>query len=217
MGFKNRINALLKSQFNYWVTLAEDPEKMMNQAVQEMEDGLKKERARLAAIKFRVNERDRLLQRICKQISFWQGRAEEFIRDNMDENARDALRKRRILDEEERKLKTKREEDELKLKEMETFLSELESRVQMAKAKRNVLIKDIRLRKGVSEAKREVEECRAIDFEEPFSLLRKMEERLEEEREFNYLKHGKEKEILEKEEKLIDEEIHKIRKAIREK
>ena len=217
MGFKNRISILLKSRFNYWVTQAEEPEKIINHAVEEMEDGLDKARAKLATLKFRVDGEKRFLQRIGEQISYWQGRTEELLKEDMEENAKEAVRRKRILEEEERKLKIKHAEDEVKLKEMRTALKELENRVQMAKGKRNILIKDIRLRKGIGEGTKEVEEHRGIDFEEPFSLLRKMEERVEEETEFTYSRQLKEKEALEKEERLINEEIQTIKKAIKEK
>ena len=214
MGFKNRISILLKSQFNYWVTQAEEPEKIINHAVEEMEDGLDKARAKLSVLKFRVDARKRFLQRIGGQISYWQKRAEELLKEDMEENAKEAVRRKRILEEEERKLKIKHVEDEVKLKEMETALKELENRVQMAKAKRNILIKDIRLRKGLGEDTKEVEEYRGIDFEEPFSLLRKMEERVEEETEFAYSRQVKEKEALEKEERLISEEVEMLKRNI---
>lgn len=214
MGFKNRINVLLKSQFNYWVTQAEDPEKIINHSVEEMEEGLDKARSKLATLKFRVDGEKRFLQRIGGQISYWQKRAEELLKEDMEENAKEAVRRKRILEEEERKLKIKHVEDEVKLKEMETALKELENRVQIAKAKSNILIKDIRLRKGIGEGTKEVEEHRGIDFEEPFSLLRKMEERVEEEAGFIYLKQDKEKEALEKEERLISEEVEMLKRNI---
>jgi len=214
MGFKNRISILLKSQFNYWVTQAEEPEKIINHAVEEMEDGLDKARAKLSVLKFRVDAGKRFLQRNGGQISYWQKRAEELLKEDMEENAKEAVRRKRILEEEERKLKIKHVEDEVKLKEMETALKELENRVQMAKAKRNILIKDIRLRKGLGEDTKEVEKHRGIDFEEPFSLLRKMEERVEEETEFTYSRQVKEKEALEKEERLISEEVEMLKRNI---
>ena len=214
MGFKSRINVLLKSQFNYWVTQAEDPEKIINHSVEEMEEGVNKARAKLATLKFRVDGEKRFLQRIGGQISYWQERAKELLKEDMEENAKEAVRRKRILEEEERKLKIKHAEDEVKLKEMQTALKELENRVQMAKAKRNILIKDIRLRKGIGEGTKEVEEHREIDFDEPFSLLRKMEERVEEETEFTYSWQVKEKEALEKEERLINEEVEMLRRNI---
>jgi len=212
MGFKNRINVLLKSQFNYWVTQAEDPEKIINHSVEEMEEGLDRARAKLATLKFRVDGERRFLQRIGEQISYLQGRTEELLKEDMEENAKEAVRRKRILEEEERKLKIKHAEDEVKLKEMQAALKELENRVQMAKAKRNILIKDIRLRKGIGEGTKE--EHMGIDFEEPFSLLRKMEERVEEDTEFTYSRQLKEKEALEKEERLINEEVEMLKRNI---
>lgn len=215
MGFKKRIGILLKSQFNHWVTQAEDPEKIINQAVEEMEEGLSKARARHVALKFRFNERGRLLQRINDQVSYWQKSAEEFLKSDMDENAKDSLRKRRALQEEERKQKVSLAKDEEKLKEMEDALKELGNRVQMVKAKRNLLVKDIRLRRGVTEKIKVVEADNEIGCEEPFFIMRKMEERIEEESEFACLKQEKEKEAWEREEKLINEEVEMLKRSIK--
>ena len=45
MGLKKRVGLIMKSQLSDWVSRAEDPEKILNQAVEEMEEGL--ERARV--------------------------------------------------------------------------------------------------------------------------------------------------------------------------
>ena len=142
-------------------------------------------------------------------------RAEEFLKDGMEENAKDAVRRRRILQEEERRLKIRLAEDEVKLKEIESALKELENRVQTAKAKRNILIKNIRLGKGIKKHKDGRIEGKGVDVEQPFSIFRKMEERIEEEVEFTYLRRDKEEEVWEKEEKLISEEIELLKRNIR--
>jgi hypothetical protein len=86
----------------------------------------------------------------------------------------------------------------------------------MAKAKRNILIRNIRLRKGIREGTGKMaEETRGIDLKEPFSIFHKMEERVEEGTEFMYLKQDKEKEAREKEDRLINEEIEILRKTIK--
>jgi phage shock protein A len=215
MGFGKRIGVLLKSQLNHWVTRAEDPEKIINQAVEEMEEALERARTRHAALKFRSNGRARLLKRIRDQVSYWQKSAEEFIKKDMEENARDSLRKKRALEEEERKLNISRARDEEKLKEMGDALKVLEDRVQMVKAKRNVLIKDIRLRRGMSEKTKVVEAVDEVGFEEPFSIMRKMEERIEEEGELTFIREEKEEEAREREEKLINEEIEALKRNIK--
>lgn len=215
MGLKNRIRVLLKSQFNYWLKQAEDPEKILDQAVEEMEEGLDRAKGKLAVLRFRIDEEKRLIQKIGEQISYWRKRAEEFLKDGMEENTKDAVRRRRILQEEERKLKIRHAEDEIKLKEMEATLKELENRVQMAKAKRNILIKNIRLGKGIRKHKGGKIDSGEVEVEQPFSIFRKMEERIEEEVEFTYLRQDKEKETWEKEEKLINEEVELLKKNIR--
>ncbi|HEX3034003.1 MAG TPA: PspA/IM30 family protein [Thermodesulfobacteriota bacterium] len=215
MGLKNRIGVLLKSQFNYWLKQAEDPEKILDQAVEEMEEGLDRAKGKLAVLRFRIDEEKRLIQKIGEQILYWQKRAEEFLKDGMEENTKDAVRRRRILQEEERKLKVRHAEDEIKLKEMEAALKELENRVQMAKAKRNILIKNIRLGKGIRKHKGGKIDSGEVEVEQPFSIFRKMEERIEEEVEFTYLRQDKEKETWEKEEKLINEEVELLKKNIR--
>jgi phage shock protein A len=215
MGFGKRIGVLLKSQLNYWVTRAEDPEKIINQAVEEMEEGLERAKSRHAALKFRSNGRARLLERIHDQVSYWQKSAEEFIKKDMEENARDSLRKRRALEEEERRLNISQARDEGKLKEMGDAIKVLEDRVQMVKAKRNVLIKDIRLRRGVSEKAKVAEAVDEVGFEEPFSIMRKMEERIEEEGELTFIREEKEEEAREREEKLINEEIEALKRNIK--
>lgn len=215
MGLKNRIGTLLKSQFNYWLRQAEDPEKIIDQAVEEMEEGLDRAKGKLAALRFRVDEEKRLLHKIGEQIPYWQKRAEEFLKDGMEENAKDAVRRRRILQEEERRLKIRLAEDEVKLKEIESALKELENRVQAAKAKRNILIKNIRLGKGIKKHKDGRIDSKGVDVEQPFSIFRKMEERIEEEVEFTYLRRDKEEEVWEKEEKLINEEIELLKRNIR--
>ena len=102
MGLKRRIGFIVKSEFNNWVTRAEDPEKILNQAVEEMEEGLETAKAKLALLRYKVEEENKLLGKLSEQIGYWQDKAEEYVGKAMDTNAREAVRKRRILEEEHR-------------------------------------------------------------------------------------------------------------------
>ncbi len=216
MGLRNRINVLLKSQFNYWVALAEDPEKIINQALEEMGEGLDKAKSRISALRFKAEEEGRLLLRIREQISFWRKRAEELVRDGMEENAKGAVRKRRILEGEEQKLTIRLLEDEKRLKEMELTLHDLENRVHTAKSKKKILIKEIRIRKGTSDETDEIDDCRTLDLEEPFRLFRKMEERVQEKAELVLFINDKNDQAKNNEERLVEEEIEFIKRKIKE-
>ena len=216
MALKNRMRFLIKSQLNHLVTRSEDPEKVINQAVEEIDDGLESAKARLSALKFRVEEDQRLLERIGEQISYWQEKAERFIEDDMEENAKEAVRMRRILEEQQRDIKIRHVEDEERLKEMGIALKELESRAQVVRAKRNVLIKKMSLGKGETHEGREKRDITfGIEVKEPFSVFHKMEERIEGEEGFDYLFRDKHREMWEKEEHLIDEEIARIKRKIK--
>lgn len=216
MGLKNRMGFLIKSQLNHLVTRSEDPEKVINQAVEEIDDGLDSARSRLSALKFRVEEDERLLERIGEQISYWQEKAEGFVEDDMEENAKEAVRMRRILEQQQRDINIRSVEHRERLKEMGIALKELESRAQVVRAKRNFLIKKMRLGKGEAHEGREKEDITfGIEIKEPFSVFHKMEERIEGEEGFDYLFRDQQRGVWEKEENLINEEIAKIKRKIK--
>lgn len=213
MGFSKRIGLIVRSQLGDWVTRAENPEKILTQAVEDMEEGLEKARVRTALLKFGIEEREKLAGRVSEQTGFWQERAEEYVRKGMDENAREAVRRRRALDEKKRRLDMELSREEAALKEFEKKYSELESRVQVAKSKKTLLLNDISMRRGngISD---ESGAFTGFQSDEPFTVFRKMEERVEGEgAEFTSTREN-EKEAWEREERLIDEEIAALKKEI---
>jgi hypothetical protein len=84
----------------------------------------------------------------------------------------------------------------------------------MLKAKRNVLIKDIKLRRSMSEQAKVAESVDEVGFEGPFSAMRKMEERIEED-EIIFIREEKEMGARGREEKLINEEIETLKRNIK--
>ena len=214
MGFKKRVGVIVKSQFNDWVSRAEDPEKILNQAVEEMEEGLEKARVKIGALRFRIDKQAKLSKRTREQIGYWQERAEDYVGKGMDENAREAVRKRRILEEKERRLGINLTKDRSKLRDYEERYAGLENRVQAAKTKRTLLLREISLAKGAPAGKEDITGCPESLTDEPFSVFRKIEERVEEESVPFSMAREKEKEAREREEKLIAEEVEMLKKNI---
>lgn len=212
MGFKKRVGVIVKSQFNDWVSRAEDPEKILNQAVEEMEEGLEKARVKMGALRFGIDEQAKLSKRTGEQIAYWQERAEDYVGKGMDENAREAVRKRRILEEKERRLGINLTKDRSKLRDYEERYAGLENRVQAAKTKRTLLLREISLAKGAPAEKEDITGCPESLTEEPFCTFRKIEERVEEESESFGAAREKEKEAWEREERLIAEEVEILKK-----
>ena len=213
MGFKRRIGFIVKSQFNDWVTRAEDPEKILNQAVEEMEEGLESADSKIGIFRYRVEEQGKLLEKLSEQIEYWQEKAREYVANGMESNAREAVRKRRALEEEFRVITLKLDEDKLRLADYEERYRELVSRVRASKSKRALLLKEISINKGPSQ-KSVGTYGGAPKAQDPFTVFTKMEERVDEEREFSAASRQKQEALLEEEKKQIDEEIENIKKTL---
>ena len=214
MGFKRRIGFIVKSQFNDWVARAEDPEKILNQAVEEMEEGLETAKAKLAHLRYRVEEENKLLTKLGEQVGYWQKKAEEYVGKGMDTNARDAIRKKRILEEEHRVITLKLAEDKNRFDEYEERYSDLEKRVRVSKSRRGLLLKEISINKGTSGGGKSAAPDTLTHTDVPFSVFNKMEERVEEVNEFSAASRDKREAAIENEAKLIDEEVENIKKSL---
>ncbi len=213
MGFNNRVGTIAKSQFNHWVTKAEDPLKIINQVVQEMDEGLERSKGKLEQLKLRIKEEDRFLSRFKQQISYLEEKAVYYVEKGMEENAKDSIRKKRVIVEDENRLKFKQNDEKRILSEMESTLNELEARVQMTKVKRKILFNNFMLDEGAKTITGENKDFRRnYDTAEQFSVFSRMEERIEDEVEFNSLKREQTKEHWEKQEKLVNEELEQIKK-----
>jgi len=213
MGLNNRIGTIAKSQFNHWVTKAEDPLKIINQVVQEMDEGLERSKGKLEQLKLRIKEEDRFLSKFKQQISYLEEKAVYYVEKGMEENAKDSIRKKRVIVEDENRLKVKQNDEKGFLSEMESTLRELEARVQMTKVKRKILFNNFMLDEGAKTITGVSKGFwRNYDTAEQFSVFSRMEERIEDEVEFNSLKREQAKEHWEKQEKLVNEELEQIKK-----
>ena len=214
MGFKRRIGFIVKSQFNEWITQAEDPERIINQAVEEMEEGLERAKAKIGLLRHSVEEEENLTKKLSDQSAYWQKRAEEYVGNGMDSNAREAVRKRRALDEEKRVIELRLTQDKHKLSDYEERYCELEERVRAAKQRRGLLIKEISLGKDSGGPLATAASDPGAGAENPFTVFSKMEERVGRETELTSASRKNEEDRTESERALIDEEIEVIRKNL---
>ena len=214
MGLKKRVGLIMRSQLSDWVSRAEDPEKILNQAVEEMEEGLERARVKIGALRFRIDEQEKLSKRTGEQAEYWRERAIDYAGRNMDENAVEAVRKKRTLEEKGRKLALMQSGDRAKLAEFEARYAELERRVENAKTKRALLLKEIGVMKGAPAAKEDITGCAGAFAEGPFDIFRKVEERVAEETMLFAADGEKEREEREREARLIREEVENMKKNL---
>ena len=204
----------MRSQINDWVSRAEDPEKILNQAVEEMEEGLERARVKIGALRFRIDAQEKLSKRLGEQAEYWRERAEDYVKRNMDENAVEAVRKKRTLEEKERKLALTQSGDRAKLTDYEGRYADLERRVETAKTKRTLLLKEISVMKGVPAGKEDITGGAGSRTNEPFDIFRKVEERITEETVLFAADGEKEREEREREARLVQEEVESMKKNL---
>ena len=152
MNVLKRISEIVSSNINFALDKMENPEKMIDLSIRELEDAILKMRTDLREKSSKLNENDSLMNELKDAIERWLKRAELAAEKDEDEMAREALLEKRRIEE---KLKTAEEnkrilenligvtrenleEAEEKLKEMKESSSTLKARARLAKDRMEV-------------------------------------------------------------------------------
>jgi phage shock protein A len=98
MGILDRMSRLIRANINDMIDRAEDPEKMLNELLREMESGIKEARVQVANMIAQQNEIESELQESQQNSREWERRAELAVQNNKDDLAREALRRKRDAD-----------------------------------------------------------------------------------------------------------------------
>jgi phage shock protein A len=154
MGIFSRLAQLIKSNLNDLISRSEDPEKMLNQVVLEMNNQLVEAKKQVAAS---IADEKRL----AKQFETEQGNAQEWERRAMmalragnEELAKEALARKREYDELAATLKDQWTKQKTAVEQLKKALRLLSDKIEEAKRKRNILI----ARKKRAEAQRAIQE-----------------------------------------------------------
>lgn len=216
MGIRTRVSTIFKSNVNHLVTCAEEPEKIINQSIEEMDDSFDAAKKRVMGLKHEIEDNKRYKKNILEQIDYWDKKIKEFANGDMDENAKQAIRKRRILEEIDLKLEYRISELQTQFSELEKKLKESEARLIIAKNKRKILLSTYSSAKN-----KDSETSSAAGFkerktvEDPYETFIKMEERISDEQQLLNIKSQRQEELLEQEENLINEELENIKKQLK--
>jgi phage shock protein A len=140
MGILDRMSRLIRANVNDMIDRAEDPEKMLNELLREMSDGIKEARVQVANMIAQQNEIEAELQESQQTSREWDRRAELAVSNGKDDLAREALRRKRDADNITTvymQQSTAQEETVARLKQQ---LKLLEAKYNEAEGKRDVLI-----------------------------------------------------------------------------
>jgi len=154
MGIFSRLAQLIKSNLNDLISRSEDPEKMLNQVVLDMNNQLVEAKKQVAAS---IADEKRLAKQFEQESANaqeWERRAMMALRAGNEALAKDALSRKREYDELVATLRDQWTKQKNAVDQLKTALRLLNDKIEEAKRKRNVLI----ARKKRAEAQRAIQE-----------------------------------------------------------
>ncbi len=140
MGIFTRFKDIVSSNINAMLDKAENPEKLIKQMIQEMEDTLVELKASCAGVMANKASVSRALSRASNHSDSWEARATLAVNKGRDDLAREALvEKRRFLAEIERLTSENDQLDEV-VAQYKRDMQELEGKLAIARDKHKALI-----------------------------------------------------------------------------
>lgn len=140
MGVFERLRRLISSNVNDMVRKAEDPEKMLNQLVVDMNKQLVEAKRNVATA---ISEEKRLLRQVESQeqkASEWEQRAMTALRAGEETLAREALERKQREEQYAVQLREQHEKQHQAVESLKASLRDLQDRIEEAQRKKNVLV-----------------------------------------------------------------------------
>ncbi|MGQ9510532.1 MAG: PspA/IM30 family protein [Thermaceae bacterium] len=140
MGILDRLSRLIRANLNELLKRAEDPEKIINQALEDMRQALREAREKVAEAMAEEKRLRREEESYRDQTLLWEEKAKEALKAGREDLAREALkRKKQALDLAEA-FKSQAEEQRALIDRLMTQLKGLEAKIQEAESRKKLLI-----------------------------------------------------------------------------
>jgi phage shock protein A len=139
MGLFDRIGRVVKSNLNDLVNKAEDPEKMLEQAILEMQEDLVKLRQGVAQAIAAQKRTETQYNQAMSEVNKWQRNAQLALQKGDENLARQALERKKTNTETGNALKTSLDQQVVTVENLKRNLIQLESKISEAKTKKEML------------------------------------------------------------------------------
>ena len=139
MGLLDRLSRLLRANLNAFVSDAEDPIKILDQSVADMQEDLVKLRQAVAMAIASQKRLENQADQAKEQIKNWFSRAENAIKAGDDDLAREALRRKKTFQETYESLSTQFETQNDQVEKLKKSLSLLNRKITEARTKKDML------------------------------------------------------------------------------
>lgn len=177
MSLLERVGTIIRSNLNDLLDRAEDPEKMLKQILIDMQNQLIQVKTQVAAA---IADEQKLYQRYLQnqeEADKWQKKAELAVSKGEDELAKEALQRRNSYQQIADGFKVQYEEQKQQVEVLKSALQKLESKIEEAERKKDLLI--ARSRRAEAEAK--IHETMAgIGQSSAMANFERLEEKVEE-------------------------------------
>ena len=140
MGILDRVSQLVRANVNAMLDTAEDPEKMINQILRDMQENIGEARQAVASMIAQEKELEIDLAQTRKLASEWQSKAERAVTAGKDDLAREALRRKKDNDENSNVYQQQLAVQEQAVEKLKQQLQALEAKYQSTLSQRDTLI-----------------------------------------------------------------------------
>src|SRR5258706_6034386 len=153
-GFFARLARLIKSNINDLISRSEDPEKMLNQIVDDMTNQLAEAKKQVALSIADEKKLERQTKQELVNAAEWERRAMLAVRAGDDNLAKEALARKKEHDSLAEQFKDQWQKQKVAVEQLKLALRALNSKIEEAKRKKNLLI----VRKKRAEAQKAIQE-----------------------------------------------------------
>lgn len=176
MGIFSRLAQLIKSNLNDLISKSEDPEKMLNQVVLDMNTQLVEAKKQVAAS---IADEKRLAKQLEQELANaqeWERRAMMALRAGNEELAREALARKKEHDQLAITFKQQWEKQKAAVEKLKQALRMLNDKIEEAKRKKNVLV----ARKKRAEAQKAIQETMSgLRDQSAFETFERMSQKID--------------------------------------
>merc|ERR1719316_1824052 len=175
MNIFERVSRVVKSYVNAAITAAEDPEKMLEQSVADLQNDLIKMRQASAQVMASTKQLEKRMEQAETTSQEWYKRAKLAVEKGEDELAKEALKRRKTFEDSAASLRTQLESQRQVLSKLLNDTKTLENKVAEAKSKKDTL----KARAQSAKASRALSDLTSgIDAQSSLAAFERMEEKV---------------------------------------
>jgi phage shock protein A len=177
MGIFERIKRVIKGNLNQMISRAEDPEKMLNQLISEMNQQLKESKNSVAAAIVDEKRLERLTGSARAEADKYEEQARAFVTAGKDSLAKEALLRKQEAEKQAAQYREQWEAQHESVEKLKQALRQLQQKIDEAQRKKNLLI----ARSKRADAQRKIQQTiSSFDNNSAFETFDRMAKQIEE-------------------------------------